>query len=77
MNKLARAFRENKKFVILFLVLWIVLEIVFIAPISVTIAESKNMDQFIANIINEISSLKSITKVFRTNTIQSFGKTTL
>lgn len=56
-NKLARAFRENKKFVILFLVLWIVLEIVLIAPIAVTVAESKNMDQFIANIINEISSL--------------------
>ena len=51
-NKIARAFRENKKFVILFLVLWIVLEIVLIAPIAVTVAESKNMDQFIANITN-------------------------
>ena len=76
-NKLARAFRENKKFVILFLVLWIVLEIVLIAPIAVTVAESKNMDQFIANIINEISSLKSITKVLQTNIIPTFGKATL
>ena len=76
-NKIARAFRENKKFVILFLVLWIVLEIVLIAPIAVTVAESKNMDQFIANIINEISSLKSITKVLQTNIIPTFGKATL
>ena len=76
-NKIARAFRENKKFVILFLVLWIVLEIVLIAPIAVTVAESKNMDQFIANIINEISSLKSIIKVLQTNIIPTFGKATL
>ena len=74
MSKMQKAFEKNKKYLILFLVLWIVLEIVLIAPIAVTVAESKNMDQFIANIINEISSLKSITKVLQTNIIPTFGK---
>ncbi len=40
MNKMKKAFEKNKKYLILFLVLWIVLEIVLIAPMSVAIAES-------------------------------------
>ena len=44
MDKLKRAFDENKKYLILFLVLWIVLEIVLIAPMAVAIAESTTVD---------------------------------
>lgn len=77
MDKLARAFRENKKFVILFLVLWTVLEIVLIAPISVAKSQSSSLEDIITNSISEISSFKSITKVFQTNVIGNFGKATL
>mgnify|MGYP004561607747 CR=1 FL=1 len=77
MDKLARAFRDNKKFVILFLVLWIVLEIVLIAPMAVALSQSHNLEEIITNSINEISSFKSITKVFQTSSIGTFGKATL
>ena len=40
MNKMKKAFEKNKKYLILFLILWVVLEIVLIAPMSVAIAES-------------------------------------
>ena len=46
MSKMQKAFEKNKKYLILFLVLWIVLEIVLIAPMSVAIAESSVQGKF-------------------------------
>ena len=46
MSKMQKAFEKNKKYLILFLVLWIVLEIVLIAPMSVAIAESAVQGKF-------------------------------
>ena len=37
MDILKKAFKDNKKYIILFLALWLVLEIVLIAPIAVAI----------------------------------------
>ena len=69
MDKLKRAFDENKKYLILCLVLWIVLEIVLIAPMAVAIAESTTVDgkfelaNFIENFGKEVSSFSAITRM--------------
>ena len=75
MDKLKRAFDENKKYLILCLVLWIVLEIVLIAPMAVAIAESTTVDgkfelaNFIENlqaqIFNKICKLKFYWKFWK------------
>ncbi len=69
MDKLKRAIDENKKYLILFLALWIVLEIVLIAPMAVAIAESTTVDgkfelaNFIENFGKEVSSFSAITRM--------------
>ena len=62
MSKIQKAFEKNKKYLILFLVLWVVLEIVLIAPMSVAIAESTSaqgqfeLANFIENFGKEVSN---------------------
>ena len=83
MSKFQKTLKDNKKYLIVFLVLWIVLEILLIAPISVAINESITIDgklnlaEFIGNIGKEISSFTAITKVFDSQIIGTFGKATL
>lgn len=83
MSKMQKAFKDNKKYIILFLVLWIVLEIVLIAPIAVATKESCNaagqleLSLFIENIGKEISSFTAITKLVGTGAIGTFGKGTI
>lgn len=83
MSKFQKALKDNKKYLILFLVLWTVLEIVLIAPIAVAITESLTLDQkldltaFIGNLGKEISSFTAITRAFESQTMATFGKGTL
>ncbi len=83
MSKMQKAFKDNKKYIILFLVLWIVLEIVLIAPIAVATKESCNaagqleLSLFIENVGKEISSFTAITKLVGTGAIGTFGKGTI
>ena len=82
-NKIKKAFKDNKKYFILFLVLWIVLEIVLIAPIAVAIKESISMDGilkldlFIENLGKEVASFTSITKITKVEALETFGKGSL
>ena len=82
MSKMQKAFEKNKKYLILFLVLWIVLEIVLIAPMSVAIAESSvqgkfDLAFFIENLGKEVSSFTAITRIGSVGAGSSFGKGTL
>ena len=83
MSKMQKAFKDNKKYIIIFLVLWIVLEIVLIAPIAVATKESCNaagqleLSLFIENVGKEISSFTAITKLVGTGAIGTFGKGTI
>lgn len=83
MSKMQKAFEKNKKYLILFLVLWIVLEIVLIAPMSVAIAESTSaqgqfeLANFIENFGKEVSSFTAITRIGSAGAGSAFGKGTL
>jgi type IV secretion system protein VirD4 len=78
-----KAFEKNKKYLILFLILWIVLEIVLIAPMSVAIAESTSaqgqfeLANFIENFGKEVSSFTAITRIGSAGAGSTFGKGTL
>lgn len=83
MNKMKKAFEKNKKYLILFLILWVVLEIVLIAPMSVAIAESTSaqgqfeLANFIENFGKEVSSFTAITRIGSAEAGSAFGKGTL
>ena len=83
MNKMKKAFEKNKKYLILFLILWVVLEIVLIAPMSVAIAESTSaqgqfeLANFIENFGKEVSSFTAITRIGSVGAGSAFGKGTL
>ncbi len=83
MNKMQKAFEKNKKYLILFLILWVVLEIVLIAPMSVAIAESTSaqgqfeLANFIENFGKEVSSFTAITRIGSAGAVSAFGKGTL
>lgn len=83
MSKMQKAFEKNKKYLILFLILWVVLEIVLIAPMSVAIAESTSaqgqfeLANFIENFGKEVSSFTAITRTGSAGAVSAFGKGTL
>ena len=83
MSKMQKAFEKNKKYLILFLILWIVLEIVLIAPMAVAIAESTSaqgqfeLANFIENFGKEVSSFTAITRIGSVGAGSAFGKGTL
>ena len=83
MSKMQKAFEKNKKYLILFLILWVVLEIVLIAPMSVAIAESTSaqgqfeLANFIENFGKEVSSFTAITRIGSAGAGSAFGKGTL
>lgn len=80
--KVEKILKDNKKYLIIFLILWLVIDIVLIAPLAVSIAESTingkfQMATFFEKFFQEVATLKSFTKVFKENTIGIFGKATL
>ena len=78
MDKVAKNFRKN---LILFIIVWFVLTILFVAPMSIAIKQSTGVNGnfsfpiFIETIIPAISSFNSITKVFASNYIGTFFST--
>ncbi len=80
--KIEKAFKDNKKYLIIFLVLWIVLEIFLCMPLAVAITNSTqadgfHMSEFIGNFSNEIMSFTSFTKIAQEGVFPVFGKCTL
>lgn len=74
--------KKNMKYLIFALILWIIGEILLIAPITYTISESYidgkfDIALFIQDFFSNIIALNSITKVFASNVIGIFGKGSL
>ena len=80
MYKIKHALQKSKKVFIMVLILWIVLSIVLIAPITVTSVESKQNEQidsnvFFDNLIPNFGKIgENISKVFKKDYIKSYGK---
>ena len=81
-NKFQEFMKKNLKYIIFALVLWVIAELFLIAPIAYTISESYvngkfDIALFIEDFIANIVSFNSITKVFNSNVIGTFGTWTL
>ena len=80
--KIKKAFKDNKKYIIVFLVLWVVLEILLCMPMAVAINNSTHADgfyfsEFIGNFGSEIMSFSSFTKLGQEGVMPIFGRCTL
>ena len=80
--KLDKTLKDNKKSIIIIAVLWVILSIVLVAPISYSIGEASksgafDMSIFIELIFSEITSFTSIGRVFAQGYGSLFGKTLL
>ena len=81
-NKFSEFIKRNLKYIIFALVVWIIAELLLIAPIAYTISESYvdgrfDIALFIQDFISNVVSLAGITKVFDSNVIGTFGSWTL
>lgn len=80
--KLNKAFKDNKKSIVIVLVLWVILSIVLVAPMSYSIGISTvngafQLDTFIEKFFSEVTSFTSITRVFSQGYGSIFGKSLL
>ena len=80
--KIKKAFKDNKKYIIVFLVLWVVLKILLCMPMAVAINNSTHADgfyfsEFIGNFGSEIMSFSSFTKLAQDGVMPIFGRCTL
>ena len=80
--KIEKALKDNKKYIILFLILWVVLEIILCMPLAVAINNSTHADgfyfsEFIGNFGSEMMSFTSFTKLGQVGVMPIFGKCTL
>ena len=80
--KVEKILKDNKKYFIIFIILWLIVDIVLIAPLAVAIASSTisgkfNFDIFFTKFFTELTSFTSFTRIFKAGTIGVFGKSTL
>ena len=80
--KVSKTLKDNKKSLIIILVLWVILSIVLVAPLGYSIGVANQngtfeFEVFLENIFVELASFTSFTKVFNANYIGYFGKTLL
>lgn len=77
-EKIKSGIKENKSYLIIMVVLWIILSIVLVAPIAHTYVDSIlpngkfNLTNFIQEIVTNIVSFSSIFKVFSEQYIKTF-----
>ena len=79
--KLNKTLKDNKKSIIIILVLWVILSIVLVAPIGYSIGEASKtgafrFDVFIEKVFPAITSFSSIGKVFSEGYAGIFQKCT-
>lgn len=79
MNKVGKNFRKN---LIIFIIVWCILTILFVAPISLAIKEATingvfQMPIFIENVVPAITSFNAIFKVLSAEYIGTFFSTSL
>ena len=80
MYKIKNALKKSKKIFIMVIILWVILSIVFIAPIAVSIVEAKvdgvfSQDMFFNNLWDNFSNVKgNIGKIFKSSYIGIYAK---
>ena len=80
--KVSKTLKDNKKSLIIIAILWVILSIVFVAPLGYSIGiacqgGTFDFEIFLENIFTEIASFTSITRVINAAYIGCFGKTLL
>ena len=80
--KISKTLKDNRKSLIIMVVLWVILTIVLVAPIGYSIGIACHggtfkFDVFLENVFTEIVSFSSITRVLGAEYIGYFGKTLL
>lgn len=80
--KVKKTLKDNKKSIIVIGILWIILAIIFVSPIAYSIVEATNngifnLSKFFEDLVTNIISFNSITKVFGSAYIGTFFKTLL
>ena len=80
--KINKALKDNRKSIIIIAILWVILSIVFVAPIGYAIGLASqsgtfSFEIFIENVFTELASFTSITRVLNATYIGYFGKTLL
>lgn len=80
--KVEKVLKDNKKYIITFLIIWLIIDILLIAPLAVSISESLvngklNFDKFLEQFVKELTTFTSFTRIFHAQTIQIYGKATL
>lgn len=80
--KVSKTLKDNRKSIIIIIVLWVILSIVLVAPIGYSIglasqSGSFDFNIFLENVFTELVSFTSITRVFDAAYIGYFGKTLL
>jgi len=77
MEKLKKVISQSKKILIIIAVLWVILAIVLVSPISCSISEANvtgtfDLNIFLSNVVTNIISFTSVTKVFGAEYIGTF-----
>lgn len=80
--KISKALKDNKKSIIIIAILWVILSIVFVAPIGYSIGLASqsgtfSFEIFLENVFTELASFTSITRVLNATYVGDFGKTLL
>ena len=80
--KVKKTLKDNKKSIIVIGVLWIILSIILVSPIAYSIVEATdngvfNLTKFFEEIMTNIVSFNTITKIFGSDYIGTFFKTLL
>ncbi len=78
--KVKKTLKDNKKSLIIIAVLWLILAVILVAPISYSIVESTNngifdFSEFIQNVFKSIKSFNTFTEIFSEKYINVFLKT--
>ena len=80
--KVEKVLKDNKKFLVLFLIIWVVLEWTFISPLSVAIGEATKTGVYdgptaFSTFFKELGTFTSFFRIFKANTLGIFLKATL
>lgn len=80
--KVEKVLKDNKKFLILFVIIWVILEWTFISPLTVAIVEANKTGAYNGRVafdtfFKELGTFTSFFRIFQRNGLSVFGKATL
>lgn len=80
--KLEKVIKDNKKYLIIFIAIWLIIDILIVAPLSVAISSSLvngkiDSNKIFEQCIKEIVSFSSFTRIFHAQTFKIYIRLTL